>query len=238
MNYAAILAGGTGSRVKSINIPKQFVEIDGRPVIAYTISSVLKPGIFDKVYIAVHKDWMDFMNDLVNSEFPEAKDKIRIVFGGKERMDSINNVTSAISSDCGVGDSDVIVIHDAARPFVTEQILKDSVSAAAEYGAVVAALSASDTMLVSEGGESVDDIPQRKTIFHGQAPDSFGLKLFLDMLDNLTPEQRASITGTSQICTLNNHKLHMIKGDALNFKITDDFDLFVAEQMAKQAKEK
>lgn len=232
MNYAAILAGGTGTRVKSINIPKQFVMIGGKPVIAYTINSVLRPGVFDKIYIAVHKDWMDFMNELIKSEFPEAADKIRIVYGGKERMDSISNVTSAISTECGVSQDDVIVLHDAARPFVTERILRDSVSAAAEYGAVVAGMDASDTMLVSESGEEVDNIPERKTIFHGQAPDSFRLQLFLDMLNALTEEQRANITGTSQICTLNGHKLHMIKGDPMNFKITTDIDLFIAEQMA------
>lgn len=98
-------------------------------------------------------------------------------------------------------------------------------------------MSAADTMLISDDGEAVDSIPQRSTIFHGQAPDSFRLKLFMDMLDNLSEEQRGNITGTSQICTLNNYKLHMIKGDALNFKITTDFDLFVAGQMAEKLKE-
>ena len=236
MNYAAILAGGTGTRVKSIKIPKQFVEIGGKPVIAYTINNVLKSAVFDKIYIAVHKDWIDFMNELVDSEFSEARNIIRVVYGGKERMDTITYVTATISMECGVKTNDVIVLHDAARPFVTKQILRDSVKAAAKYGAVVTAMSASDTMLVSESGEEVDNIPERKTIFHGQAPDSFRLRLFLDMLNALTEEQRANITGTSQICTLNGHKLHMIKGDPQNFKITTDIDLFIAEQMAIKAK--
>lgn len=237
MNYAAILAGGTGSRVKSVNIPKQFVEINGEPVIYYTIKNMLKPNIFDRIYIAAHRDWIHFMNDLVSERFAEVKDKIRIIPGGKERMDTIHNVISAIGADFDIKDDDVIVIHDAARPFVTERVLKDSVSAVAEYGAVVAAVSAADTMLISEGGETVDNIPRRNTIFHGQAPDSFRLKLFRDMLDNLSEEQRKNVTGTSQICTLNDHRLHMIRGDALNFKITTDFDLLVAEKIAEKQKE-
>lgn len=235
MNYAAILAGGTGSRVKSVNIPKQFTEIGGSPVISYTINSVLKTGIFDMVYVAAHKDWIGFVNALVAERFPNTD--IHIISGGTERMDTINNVMVAIGADYGINDEDIVVIHDAARPFVTKRILVDSVTAAFKYGAVVTALSASDTMLFSEAGEEVDEIPRRETIYHGQAPDSFKLKLFHDMLDSLTEEQRKTITGTSQICTLNGHKLHMIEGDALNFKITTDFDLFVAGQLAEKIKE-
>lgn len=234
MNYAVILAGGIGTRVKNAERPKQFIEINGRPVIAYTINSVLKPRIFDKIYIAVHRDWMDFAGDLVASDFKAFKDNIYLVCGGQERMDSIRNVTAAIERDWGVERDDVIVVHDAARPFVTERVLRDSVSAAAEFGAVVATVGASDTMLISESGSVVDGIPQRSTIFHGQAPDSFQLRLFLDMLGNLSEEQRRSVTGTSQICTMNGRKLHMIRGDVLNFKITTDLDLFIAEQFARQ----
>lgn len=237
MNYAAILAGGVGSRIKSVSIPKQFVEIDGMPVISYTIKSILKPEIFDRIYIATHREWIEFMKQLISSEFPDNADKIAVIEGGRERMDSITNVLSAIQSDSVVFPEDVLVIHDAARPFVTEKILRDSVEAAFEYGAVVAGLNAVDTMLYSNDGELVDDIPPRKMIFHGQAPDSFRLKLFIEMINNLSDEQRAVITGTSQICTFNNHKLHMIKGDAMNFKITTDFDLFIAEQAAIKAKE-
>lgn len=234
MNYGVILAGGIGARVRNVERPKQFVAINGRPVIAYTVDSVLKPCIFDKIYIAVHRDWMSFVDDLVTSEFKAFKDDIHLVYGGKERMDSIQNVTAAIERDWGVGRDDIIVIHDAARPFVTEEVLRDSVSAAAEFGAVVAAVGASDTMLISEGGSVVDCIPQRSAIFHGQAPDSFQLRLFLDMLGNLSEEQRQRVTGTSQICTMNGRELHIIRGDVLNFKITTDLDLFIAEQLAKR----
>jgi 2-C-methyl-D-erythritol 4-phosphate cytidylyltransferase len=114
---------------------------------------------------------------------------------------------------------------------VTKQILSDSIDAAAKYGACVAAVPASDTMLHSVSGEVVDDIPVRSEIFHGQAPDSFNLKHFLDMQAALTSEQREAITGTSQICTMNNQPIHMIKGDTINFKITTDSDLAVVRSI-------
>ena len=134
MIYGAILAGGTGSRMKSIDIPKQFVEMEGKPIILYTIEHMLAAERFDYIYIAVHPDYEDYMKKLTAERVKEPE-KIRILLGGKERMDTIHNVTDAIEADHGIGDEDVIVIHDAARPFVTKQILNDSIDTAAKYGA-------------------------------------------------------------------------------------------------------
>ncbi|MCD8153174.1 MAG: 2-C-methyl-D-erythritol 4-phosphate cytidylyltransferase [Clostridiales bacterium] len=238
MVYGVILAGGVGNRVKRSSIPKQFIELDGKPVIAYTMENMLKIPRFDAIYIAVHREWMAYMEQLVRERFPESQAcKFRLTEGGKERLDSIRNVTDAICRDHPVEEKDVIVIHDAARPFVTEQILNDSIDSAEKYGAVVAALPASDTILHSLDGEEVSDIPRRSMVFHGQAPDSFRLKLFLDMQAALSEEQRAVITGTSQICTQNGVTLHMVRGDSINFKITTDSDLIMAENMIRNRKE-
>ncbi len=233
MIYGAILAGGSGTRMKTINIPKQFVEVEGKPIILYTIENMLKVRRFDFIYIAVHADYEEYMERLVRERVEEPR-KIRILLGGKERMDTIHNVTDAIVADHGIGEEDVIVIHDAARPFVTEQILNDSIDAASKYGACVAAVPASDTMLHSVSGDVVDDIPVRSEVYHGQAPDSFNLKHFLDMQAALTEEQRRAISGTSQICTMNHQQIHMIPGDTINFKITTDSDLALVRSVLQR----
>lgn len=230
MIYGAMLAGGTGTRVKSSKIPKQFIEINGKPIIIYTLQNMLKVTRFDYIYIAVHKDYEDYMNEQVKANI-EQSHKVRIILGGKERMDSINNVTSAITADNGLHDGDVIVIHDAVRPFVTEKILNDSIDCAGEFGACVCGLPCADTILHSKGGEYVEDIPARGELFSGQAPDSFRLANFIDMQNNLTDEQRKVITGTSQICTMNNQPIHLIDGDAINFKITTDSDLLIVKTL-------
>ncbi|MCD8054008.1 MAG: 2-C-methyl-D-erythritol 4-phosphate cytidylyltransferase [Lachnospiraceae bacterium] len=233
MIYGAILAGGVGSRVKSASIPKQFIELDGKPVIAYTIENMLKVPRFDAIYIAVHGEWMEYMQRLVSDHFSAEQARIRLTYGGKERLDSIRNVTDAICRENALGEQDVIVIHDAARPFVTEKILNDSIDCAMAHGAVVAALPASDTILHSLNGQEVSEIPDRKMVYHGQAPDSFNLKLFLDMQAAIPEEKKAEITGTSQICTLNGVTLHMVEGDSINFKITTDSDLVMAENIIR-----
>lgn len=233
MIYAAVLAGGSGTRIKSSNIPKQFIEINNKPIIAYTLQNMLKLGRFDFIYIAIHKDFEQYMADTIE-KFIEQKEKVKIILGGKERMDTIDNVTSAIINDNGLNDDDVIVIHDAVRPFVTQKILNDSIDCAAKYKACVAGLPASDTMLHSIDGKVVADIPQRSEIFHGQAPDSFNLKHFIDMQNNLTDEQKKIIVGTSQICTFNNQPIYLVEGDAINFKITTDSDLLIVRSLLEE----
>lgn len=231
MNYVAILASGVGSRIKSINIPKQYYEIEGKPIIIYTLESILKDSLFDFVYIAISLEYKELVMGYLNTFIDkEKRNKIKIIFGGKERMDTIHNVINEISKN-EIHDDDIIVIHDAVRPFVTKKILEDSINSAREYGAVVCAVPVADTMLMSENGDYVDSIPPRRTLYKGQAPDSFNIKKLIELENNLTVEQIKEITGTSQICTMNNYPIKMIQGDDINFKITTDSDLEMAKNL-------
>lgn len=230
MIYGAMLAGGSGTRVKSADIPKQFIEIKGQPVIIHTLKNMLKVKRFDYIYIASREDYIGYLKEQVEKNIGEPE-RVRIIAGGKERMDSIRCVTDAIGRDNGIGEDDVIVIHDAVRPFVTEKILNDSIDCAAKYGACVCGLPCADTILHSAGGEVVDDIPPRGELYCGQAPDSFGLKRFIEMQNALSEEQKKRITGTSQICTMNGQPIYIIEGDAINFKITTDSDLLMVKTL-------
>lgn len=230
MRYGVILAGGCGKRVKSAVIPKQFIEIDDKPIIVYTLQAMLEINRFDYIYVAVHADFKVYMQECVD-RFLGQKEKIIILLGGTERMDSIDNVLEEISKRNELGENDIVVIHDAVRPLVPAKILNDSIDCAEKFGACVAGLAVSDTILRSIDGEVVSDIPIRSELYQGQSPDSFNLVNFIKMKENLTPEQRKSITGTSQICTYNAQPIHIIEGDALNFKITTDSDLTIFRKL-------
>ena len=236
MNYAVILASGKGSRMKNIDIPKQYYEIDGIPIIIYTLNKFINSRLFDAIYIAINECYEEMVNELLCKFVDlECRKKIKIVFGGKERIDSIHNVIEEIKKE-KINDDDVIVIHDGVRPFVTNKILVDSINGAREYGATVAVVPVADTMLVSKNFDYVDSIPKRSEIYKGQSPDSFNLKLFVELENKLSDEQKKIITGTSQVCTLNNHPIKMINGDEVNFKITNDFDLMVAKSIVDNEK--
>lgn len=237
MVYGVVLASGVGKRM-GLDIPKQYVEILGKPIIVYTIESMLASPRIDFVYIAVSECYVEHMQSLLDKYFDEnERRKMYIVIGGKERIDTINNVTDSITKGRTVGDDDVVIFHDGVRPFVTKKILEDSIDGVLEYGATVASLPAVDTMLFSKDGKEVDSIPVRSTIFHGQAPDSFRLKYFLELSERLTDEQRSQLTGTSQFCTFNNKSIHLIEGDDVNFKITTIEDLTRAEMIVKKRME-
>lgn len=233
MIYGAILAGGSGVRVKSSDLPKQFIEINGLPIVIHTLNSILKVRRFDYIYIAARKDYVDFLKNQVKKNISEPE-RVIIIAGGKERLDSIKNITFAIERDNEVNEEDIIVIHDAVRPLVTLKILEDSINGAVKYGACVCGLPCADTILHSDDGEIVYNVPIRDELFCGQSPDSFNLAHFIHMLQTLTAEQNRIITGTSQICTLNNQPIHIIEGDSLNFKITTDSDLIIAKSLLEK----
>lgn len=231
MNYAVILAGGTGSRMKSIDVPKQYFEINGIPILIYTLKTFVKINCFDYIYIAIDDYYKEHVNLLLKKHFNnKIISKITLVNGGTERIDSIHNVIKSIEVN-EINDNDIIVIHDGVRPFVTEKIILDNIEGAKEYGATVTSVPVNDTILLSTDGDYVDRIPIRKTLFNGQSPDSFNLKTFIELENKLTDEQKEIITGTSQVCTLNNYPIRMIEGDTINFKITTDADLELAEHI-------
>ena len=231
MSYAIILAAGFGTRIKNISIPKQYYEIDGIPIIMYTIKKFIKLNCFDHIYLTVDKDYKNLMVELLKKHIDEYE-QIKLVEGGKERIDSIHNVIKSID-ETQVNDDDIILVHDGVRPFVTDEILLESIELTKEYGACVTSSPVNDTILQSKNGKFVDNIPTRSTLFCGQSPDTFNLKKFIEMINGLTPEQKKKVTGTSDICTFYNIPIKMTKGNNLNFKITTDADLKIAELLLK-----
>ena len=236
MNYALILAAGSGTRIKSIDIPKQFYEINNIPVIIYTLNTFLNTECFNHIYITVNINFKELMNDTLLKHL-DKKDihKITLIDGGLERIDSIHNFVEFMKNQ-EISDDDLIVIHDAVRPFVTKKIIFNSIKHARIYGACVNSISVNDTMFKSQNGNYIGEIPLRKTLYHGQSPDSFNLKKFIEFEGNLTDKQKKYITGTSEIFMLNNHLVKLIPGDIMNFKITNDIDLKFAEFLINSLK--
>lgn len=227
--YCALLAGGTGKRMKSANIPKQFLDLNGKPVIIRTIENVQKFSFIDEVIIAMHRDWHEYFAELLQTYQNDIDiDSLVIVDGGDERIDSIQNSVDCIKDPQS---NDIIIIHDAVRPFIEENVMKDCVDKALIYGASLATIPAQDTMLYSQNGELVEDIPVRAHLFNGQSPDAIRLVDFINALNSLTDEQRKSNFGTVQISRLGGLKVYMVESSALNMKITTDSDLEIARML-------
>lgn len=235
MNYVIILAAGFGTRIKNLNIPKQYYEINGIPIIMYTIKKFVDLECFDYIYLTVDANYKELMTQLLKKHI-ENYEKIELVEGGKERIDSICNAIKIIEENKNIADEDIIVVQDGVRPFVSEEIILNSIECAKKYGTCATSSPVNDTIFQSEDGDTVDNIPVRSTLFCGQSPDAFNLKKFIEMINGLNDEQKRKITGTSDICLFYNIPIKMIKGSNLNFKITTDADLKIAELLLKDIK--
>lgn len=232
MIFGAILAGGVGKRMDKHNIPKQFIDLCGKPIIIHTIEKMLAIKEFDNIFIAIHCEYRDYLKNILCEFGINDSHRIIIIDGGKERIDSVQNVVNA-AYELNGNLEDVIVLHDAVRPFVSERILKDSIATASRYGACVAVVPAIDTIYFYDS-EKIVDFPDRSKLCNGQAPDSFKLGILKDSIEKLTEDERKIITGTAQICSAKGYSVKTIQGDYQNIKITTENDLFFAETILEK----
>ncbi len=226
--FCSILAGGVGKRMGG-ELPKQFIPLKGVPIIIRTIRRVLACEEFTAVVVAIHPEWETYFFEML-SKYAIDLSRVVICYGGAERHDSILNTLAAAKAKFDVGEEDIVVVHDAVRPFVSAAVLKESTSAASLYGACVATLPAVDTMLVVKDGIVVD-VPDRSKLYNGQAPDSARLLLLERAILSLTAEERKVITGTAQICVVKGIPVKAIPGNPNNIKITTPHDLEVGERI-------
>ena len=162
MVYAAVLAGGIGSRMQNTDIPKQFLDLDGKPIIIHTVEKMLMNTSVDVVYIGINPNWLTFCEDLVAKHLGPDHG-VKIVAGGADRNGTIINILDDIEKSYGINDDDIIVTHDAVRPFLTQRIIDENIDAAAEFGACDTVVKASDTIVRSEDGKC-------SSIYVGVAP--------------------------------------------------------------------
>ena len=228
---AIILAGGTGKRMGNVKLPKQFLEICGIPVIVLTVRNILTSGLFNQMVVVIHPEWKNYLMELL-ANYNIDTSQIAFVDGGQERIESIENGLDFLKKS-GAGDDDIVVIHDAVRPFASKVLFSNAIAETQKYGATVAIVPAKDTMIVSENGIAID-MPDRSKLFHGQAPDSFKFKVLYDALKSLSLEEKATITGTAQICQKKGIVIHTFLGEENNIKITTIEDMFLAKAIYEE----
>ncbi|MBX7491428.1 IspD/TarI family cytidylyltransferase [Helicobacter turcicus] len=231
MKIAVVLAGGIGKRMGDVKLPKQFLEINGIATIVLTLKNLLDSRLFDSLYIVIHKDWRQYLYELLTNSLLQIP-KENIICGGRERIDSIENALDILKAK-GTNPDDIVLFHDAVRPFITKELLDRGLCAALKYGACVAITPVKDTMIIVEN-EVALAMPNRSSLFHGQAPDIFKFGLIYDCIKSLKPEEKLTITGTAQICQRQGVKVHTYLGDERNIKITSIMDLFLAKAIYRE----
>ena len=235
MVTALVLSGGTGTRM-GINTPKQYIEVKGRPIISYCLQTLLSHEKIDEVQIVADSMWRETILDCMEHLQGDGHDRaapgktdcgIRKFRGfsapGENRQLSIFNGLEDIR--IYAEETDIVLIHDAARPLLTADMITVCLDAVAEHDGVLPVLPMKDTVYYSEDGIRVTSLLERARIFAGQAPEAFVLGKYYEANRELLPERILQINGSTEPAILAGLDIAMIPGDEGNFKITTKADL-------------
>ncbi|HAT4094441.1 TPA: 2-C-methyl-D-erythritol 4-phosphate cytidylyltransferase [Clostridium perfringens] len=220
---SVILAGGKGKRMGA-EVSKQFIEINGKPIIYYTLKAFEECKDIDEIILVLPKDEIDYFKREIEPRFDFKISKI--IEGGKERQDSVYNALNSIK-DC-----DIVLIHDGARAFVSNKIIKDGIRYSREFGAAAPGVMPKDTIKVKNlEGFSVDT-PNRSSLVAVQTPQCFKYNLIKKGHDKVKNE-KIQVTDDTMIVELLGEKVYLFEGDYKNIKVTTPEDLILAEHFVK-----
>lgn len=233
MIYAGVLAGGKGTRMGRTELPKQFLNIGNKPIIVHTVEQFLICNKIDKIVIATSENWRSYTEDIIAKYYPD-NEKIAIVNGGVSRNETIMNICKYIKED-SKEEENIVVTHDAVRPFITQKIIEDNVEAILnkEIDAVDTVIPAYDTIVESKEDELISNIPIRDFMYQGQTPQTFRVNELMENYNNLTEEEKNILTDATKIYVLKNKRVKIVMGGTFNMKITNAFDLKLANAIVK-----
>lgn len=236
MIFAGIVAGGSGMRMKNADKPKQFLELGGVPILIRTVMAFEKVHDIDRIYIGINPQWHEYAQGLLE-KYGMNNNRIVLLDGGADRNGTIFKILDAITAEYEISGNDVLLTHDAVRPFVSEKIIRDNISAAKEFSVCGTYIPSVDTVIRSTDGCNVKENLIRSELFRAQTPQSFCIKKLCECIEKLGEEKIASLTDACGIFTECGIPIRMVEGDDLNFKITTDPDLFLAKAVVKQLQE-
>lgn len=229
MNYAGILAGGKGTRMGKTDLPKQFLMLGEKPIIIHTIEQFIVADKIDHIVVAVPENWINYTQDIIEKYCKD--DRISVTKGGSNRNETIFNICNYINENFDVTKDDIIVTHDAVRPFITQRIIKDNIEKCKEFGAVDTVIPATDTIVEAKDNTVISNIPVRDAMYQGQTPQSFNIVEFMEVSNKLTEEEKEILTDACKIYVLKDKKVGLVKGELYNMKITTMYDLKMANLM-------
>ena len=230
MIFGAIVAGGVGNRMNLSGLPKQFLPLGAskKPVIIHTLEKFLMCDKFDYIYLGVHKDWAQYAEELIE-KYNLKSEKIVVVMGGADRNSTIFNIVDDIEKKHKISDGDIIVTHDAVRPFLTLRMINENIEAAKKCGACDTVIPAVDTIVESKSGKEITAVPNRKYLYQGQTPQSFDIKKLKKLYLDLSEEEKSLMTDACGVFVARNEPVELVMGDTFNIKITTVSDYKIAE---------
>lgn len=220
-----IAAAGMSNRMGS-KINKQFIWIEGKPILAHTIEKFEKSRYIDEIIIVTKEEEIEYCRKEIVKKY-KFKKVNNIIRGGKERQDSVYNGILALNEK-----TDIVLTHDGARPFVEIKNIEDGIKGVIEFGACVIGVPVTDTIKVVAQDNTIESTPNRSKLWAAQTPQCFLKNILVDGYDKAIKD-RYSATDDSSIVENAGHRVKMVMGNYKNIKITTPEDIIVAESLFK-----
>ncbi|HPA71204.1 MAG: 2-C-methyl-D-erythritol 4-phosphate cytidylyltransferase [Spirochaetes bacterium] len=224
MNYALILAGGAGTRLGG-DTPKQFLDLAGKPVIAWSMKAFDDADDISGIVVACPEAYRESVWE--TGEANGIGKLVAVVAGGETRQLSAYNALTAID----YSDDDIVLIHDAARPFVTAAVIRDCVVAAEAFGAASAYVKVTDTVAEAWDG-FVAAIPDRSSLYNTQTPQAFRYGIIRRSHERARAEGAVNSSDDVRLIMDAGTRVRVVEGDYRNIKITNPRDMEIAERIA------
>ena len=233
---AIVLSAGSGKRMNT-ETKKQYLLIKDKPIIYYSLDTFQQSSTIDEIVLVASADDMSFVKEEIVDKYGFTKVS-HIVSGGKERYNSVYNGLMCCK------DSEYVFIHDGARPFITEEILKRTMGVLEEYGSAVVGMPVKDTIKIVDEDNVVLDTPNRKTVWQVQTPQCFKADIVIPAYQKLIDEEKSGellkrgiqVTDDAMVVETfyseemsDNFSVRLVEGSYENIKITTPDDLKVAE---------
>ena len=221
-NTAIVLAAGQGKRMHS-KVQKQFLEIQGYPVLYYSLRCFQESPLIQDIILVTGEESISYCKEEIVQKYGFTKVSA-VIPGGKERYDSV------YAGLCECRDCEYVLIHDGARPFVTEEILKRGLQKVKETGACVIGMPSKDTVKLSDEEGYVKETPNRKCVWTIQTPQIFSYSLIREAHDSIRQKDMSKITDDAMVVEQETGaKVALAEGSYQNIKITTPEDLDIAE---------
>lgn len=224
MNIAIIFAGGSGVRMGA-GMPKQFLEINGKPIIIHTLDIFQNSPLIDKIYIACKKEYIRKLEYML--DYYRISKAAGVVEGGSTGQDSIyNGIRRALDEN---PEDSIVLLHDGVRPYITDDVIEKNIESVEKYGTAITCTPFFETPVISRSGEVVEEMPLRKYMFTAQAPQSFRLGEIVaahEEVRKVNPEYKDIADSCNLFCSLGK-EVHIVEGNRGNIKVTTPEDFYL-----------
>lgn len=223
MISAIILAGGKGKRMGSA-ISKQFIDIKSKPIIYYTLKKFSENKKIDNIIVVLPEDEVKYFKENILKKYELRINKI--VIGGKERQDSVYNALKSLKNSS----TDIVLIHDGARPFISERIINEGIKFAEIYGAAAPGVMPKDTIKVKNEKNFSIDTPNRANLVSIQTPQVFKFDEILECHEKIRYNGE-KVTDDTMVVEKYGYSVYLYDGEYTNIKVTTPEDLILAERL-------